>query len=88
MDKEPPAIECLFTFKCPMTWDSLKQIEGAPNVRYCGHCEHTVHLCTNHRELQKHAEKLHCVAYVHEQVSRDREFTTVGVLDLRKFEVE
>lgn len=71
-----------------MTWDSLKRIEDAPGVRYCGHCENTVYLCTNDRELREHAAKSHCVAYVREQGTRDRTFTTVGVLDLRRFEVE
>ena len=60
----PRIANCRFAFRCPMTWGSLQAIEETMRVRYCDKCETAVHLCLSERELDDHAMKGHCVAYV------------------------
>jgi hypothetical protein len=63
--KDPADIvNCRFAFKCNMTWPDLARVQGTEKVRYCTQCETAVHLCINERELEAHAAKGHCVAYV------------------------
>lgn len=85
MAPAPAIVNCRFAFKCNMTWRDLSVIEDVQSVRYCSQCETAVHLCMDERQLEAHAAKGHCVAYVSpspvgaKRSPLDMRYTTVGV---------
>ena len=49
-------------FKCPRQWQDL-QASNDPSIRFCGHCEKSVHYCANVEELNTFARKGKCIAW-------------------------
>lgn len=50
-----------FQFVCNYRWEDLQATESA-GVRFCEHCEASVHYCATMTEAKVHAEYGHCVA--------------------------
>ncbi len=48
-------------FQCPQKWEKLATT-GDENVRFCGACQKTVHLCKTAEEFVAQGNQGHCVA--------------------------
>jgi len=52
---------CVFAYRCTADWEKLDDT-GVEQVRYCGECRRTVHLCMTDEELTNQVRANNCVA--------------------------
>ena len=53
--------ECVFRFKCPLSWDGLSRTADE-RVRHCSECDRDVFLTETDKELEANASLGRCVA--------------------------
>ena len=47
---------------CPNLWENFSPTNN-PKVRHCGVCSQNVHFCDTEKEIMRHANQGHCVAF-------------------------
>jgi hypothetical protein len=72
MNKPSPSIRnCQFEFECQQSWEDLEQTD-APDVRHCGECSKSVHLCTTDTDIARAIRDNLCVAIPAPKPRRNR----------------
>lgn len=81
--QQPIIRNCEFKFECMLGWDTLEEIAGREDIRYCIKCDEKVYLITDAHSLRLALQLNRCVALDEASLRREEDGNHIRLIENR-----